>query len=382
MAVVSRIPFIPHGISPMRHNGIGMMASPTEIVEEPPPQPPPVHAFEDKMYIAVGTDVRESKSVVTWALRNSGGRKICILHVHEPAQWISMMGTKFPVSQLEEHHVRAFRQGEKQEMDKLLRNYCTMCSSARVGEVAEELHIAGEPKSSLESQIGNSNEMVKDLEQKMFSAVALLQRYKKERDELQAERDNALKEAEELKKEQAEASANTLAPEFFCEFSFSEIEEATSSFDLSLRIGEGGYGNIYKGLLRHTEVAIKMLRSNSEQGPSEFQQELLTGRSAVGIKKEVEYALDKGNLKNLLDATAGDWPFVQAQKLAHIAMRCCEMNRRSRPDLASDVWRVLARMRVSCGAPPFLMNSEEDCQIPPYFMSYFPGKNGRSTCSS
>lgn len=96
--------------------------------------------------------------------------------------------------------------------------------------------------------------------------------------------------------------------------------------------------------------------------------QLLTGRPALGIAKEVKYALDKGNLKNLLDPTAGDWPFVQAQQLAHTALRCCEMNRRSRPDLASDVWRVLERMRVSCGAPPILMNCEEDCQIPQYFI--------------
>ncbi|KAH7863520.1 hypothetical protein Vadar_018582 [Vaccinium darrowii] len=875
MAVVSRIPFIPPEISPMRHPGIGMRASTREIAKEPqPPAPAPaVHVVEDMMYVAVGTNIKESKLVVTWALHNSGGRKICILHVHEPDQWIPAMGTKFPARQAEELQLRAHRQGEKQEMNKLLQDYRTMCSNAgvraevvnmemnsiekgivelikqhgirklvmgaaadkhyskkmmepkskkaiyvrlqaptschiwfickgnlvytregrsegvsmdvasstlqagqntettqssswrsqsiaegandqlrltnsgrnyhralsalprisvstfssdrssgltprtssiagrssadwdepcnshyssrssdemadvsalalvltkedhhqfssppsvsegrrsvelydrleqsmaeaensrreafdesmrrrkaekdaidanhraqalerlyaeevrqrkeveealargkeelkkmkqqvaevveehhiavehksslesqiansnlmvkdlerlyaeevrqrkeveealargkeerkkmkqQVAEVVEALHIAVEHKSSLESQIANSNLMVKDLEQKCFSAEELLQKCKKERDELQAERDNVLKEAEELRKEQAEASANTLAPEFFYEFSFSEIVEATSSFDLSLKIGEGGYGNIYKGLLRHTEVAIKMLHPDSKQGPSEFQQEvtvlsklrhpnivtligacpqnfilvyeylpngsledrlcckdnspplswqtririaaelcsaliflhscnpnrivhgdlkpanilldsnfvsklsdfgicrilnqnefssnnttlccitdhprgtiayidpeflstgemttksdvysfgiillqLLTGRPAKGIAKEVKCALDKGNLKNLLDPTAGDWPFVQAQGLARIATRCCEMNRQSRPDLASDVWRVLERMSVSCGASPFLMNSKEDCQIPPYF---------------
>ncbi|KAH7863476.1 hypothetical protein Vadar_017977 [Vaccinium darrowii] len=715
--------------------------------------PSPVHVVEDKIYIAVGRDVRESKSVVTWALRNSGGRKICILYVLEPAQWISgLLGAKFAVSRLGEHEVRALREGERQKMNKLLRDYCTMCGSVgvhaevvhiemnsiekgivelikqhgirklvmgaaadkhysermlkpksrkaiyvslqapmschiwfickgnlvhtregrsegvsmevafptlqagpnaetgqssslrsksvaegandqlrltnsgqnyrrawsalpglriptfssnrssvvtphsssiaerssvdwdescssddmadvsalskedhhqfssppsvlegrtseefydqleqsmaeaensrreafeedasdaihiaqalerlyaeevrqrkeveealkkmkhQVGQVAEELDIAVEDKSSPESQIANFSQMVKDLEQKLSSAVELLHKYKKERDEFQAERDNALKEAEELRKEQAEASASTLAPEFFYEFSFSEIEEATSSFDPSCKIGEGGYGDIYKCLLRHTEVAIKMLHPNSKQGPSEFQQEvtvlsklrhpnivtligacpefcilvyeylpngsledrlcckdntpplswqtririaaelcsalivlhscypnrvihgdlkpanvlldsnfvsklsdfgicrilnqnefssnnttlccitdhprgtlaymdpeflstgemttksdvysfgiillrLLTGRPAKGIAKEVKCALDKGDLKNLLDPTAGDWPFEQAQQLAHIAMRCCEMNRQRRPDLASD----------------------------------------------
>lgn len=58
------------------------------------------------------------------------------------------------------------------------------------------------------------------------------------------------------------------------EFSFSEIEEATCNFNPSLKIGEGGYGNVFKGILRHTEVAIKMLNPNSSQGTSEFQQEV------------------------------------------------------------------------------------------------------------
>ena len=64
-------------------------------------------------------------------------------------------------------------------------------------------------------------------------------------------------------------------PQFFSEFSFSEIEEATHHFDPSLKIGEGGYGNIYKGILGQTQVAVKMRRSNSMQGPAEFQQEVI-----------------------------------------------------------------------------------------------------------
>lgn len=43
---------------------------------------------EDVIFVAVGKDVKEGKSVLLWALKNSGGKKICILHVHEPAQRI------------------------------------------------------------------------------------------------------------------------------------------------------------------------------------------------------------------------------------------------------------------------------------------------------
>lgn len=96
--------------------------------------------------------------------------------------------------------------------------------------------------------------------------------------------------------------------------------------------------------------------------------QLLTGRTALGITKDVQSALDRGNLRDLLDPTAGDWPFVQAKQLAHLAVSCCAMNRSSRPDLGSEVWRMLERMKVSCGASSFRLGSDDHCQIPSYFI--------------
>lgn len=145
----------------------------------------------------------------------------------------------------------------KQERDKLL----------------NELHFSLEQKSSLEGQIAESDQVVRELEQKIISAVELLQSFKKEQDDLQIERNNALREAEELRMRQRETSSTSI-PQFYSEISFLEIEEATKNFDLSLKIGEGGYGSIYRGILRHTQVAIKMLHPQSLQGPSEFQQEV------------------------------------------------------------------------------------------------------------
>lgn len=138
-------------------------------------------------------------------------------------------------------------------------------------EIMEELKISLNHKSLLENQIADSEQVVKELEEKIIAAVELLQNYKKERDELQIERDNAIKTAEELKKKGASTSHT---PQYFAEFSFAEIEKATQNFDPSVKIGEGGYGSIYKGCLRHTQVAIKMLHSDSFQGPTEFQQEV------------------------------------------------------------------------------------------------------------
>lgn len=359
----------------------------------------------------------------------------------------------------------------------------------------EEVEKVKNQRDQLMDEFRNSQEQIILLK----SQLANLQ---KERDEFKMERDNALKEAEELRRKQAEASRHL--PQFFSEYSLSEIEEATHGFDKSLKIGQGGYGSIYKGRLHQTKVAIKRLESQGSQGPSEFQMEvrvlshlrhpnlvrligscpevfaliyeylpcgsledrlnckdnspplswqtriciatelcsvlvylhcikphsivhgdlkpsnvlldsnfvcklsdfgicrmlchdnsssnnttlchytvpkgtiayidpefsgtgkltrksdvysfgiilmqLLTGRSAINLANAVQNALDARNLKALLDPSAGDWPFELAQELARLALSCCDMNRKNRPDLGSDVRNVLEQMRASCGA--------------------------------
>ncbi|KAJ6808469.1 U-box domain-containing protein 33-like [Iris pallida] len=49
-------------------------------------------------------------------------------------------------------------------------------------------------------------------------------------------------------------------------FSYLEIERATNGLSESTKIGQGGYGSVYKGYLDNTEVAIKMLDARSQQG--------------------------------------------------------------------------------------------------------------------
>lgn len=142
-------------------------------------------------------------------------------------------------------------------------------------EVKEQLRKTRGQKSLLQNQLEESYEMEKELEQKILSAVDLLKNYKEERDELLRDRDNALRQAEELRKNQTENPSMHI-PRIYSEFSFFEIEEATQRFSPSQKIGEGGYGSIYKGRLRHTEVAIKRLNPQSMQGPSEFQQEVIS----------------------------------------------------------------------------------------------------------
>lgn len=57
-------------------------------------------------------------------------------------------------------------------------------------------------------------------------------------------------------------------------YTIEEIEAATAKFSESMKIGEGGYGPVYKGILDHTPVAIKVLRPDAAQGRKQFQQEV------------------------------------------------------------------------------------------------------------
>ncbi|XP_019416150.1 PREDICTED: U-box domain-containing protein 34-like isoform X1 [Lupinus angustifolius] len=57
-------------------------------------------------------------------------------------------------------------------------------------------------------------------------------------------------------------------------YTIEEIEVATDQFSSSKKIGEGGYGPVYKGKLDHTPVAIKILSPDASQGRKQFQQEV------------------------------------------------------------------------------------------------------------
>ncbi|XP_022733566.1 G-type lectin S-receptor-like serine/threonine-protein kinase SD1-1 isoform X2 [Durio zibethinus] len=59
-------------------------------------------------------------------------------------------------------------------------------------------------------------------------------------------------------------------------FDFVTIASATSNFSNSNKIGEGGFGLVYKGeLFRGQEIAVKRLSSNSKQGVEEFKNEVV-----------------------------------------------------------------------------------------------------------
>ncbi|CAL5390623.1 unnamed protein product [Camellia sinensis] len=59
-------------------------------------------------------------------------------------------------------------------------------------------------------------------------------------------------------------------------FHFSTITKATENFAIDNKLGEGGFGPVYKGMLEGgQEIAVKLLSKNSKQGADEFKNEVI-----------------------------------------------------------------------------------------------------------
>lgn len=81
----------------------------------------------------------------------------------------------------------------------------------------------------------------------------------------------AKREAEKKKQAINVRSQNDIR---YRKYTIEEIEAATKKFSNAQKIGEGGYGPVFKGKLDHTPVAIKVLSPDAAQGKKQFQQEV------------------------------------------------------------------------------------------------------------
>ncbi|KAK6125056.1 hypothetical protein DH2020_041234 [Rehmannia glutinosa] len=73
--------------------------------------------------------------------------------------------------------------------------------------------------------------------------------------------------------------------------------------------------------------------------------QIITARNAMGLSHHVGIAIETGKFSEMLDQTVKDWPVEEALSLAKLALKCCELRRRDRPDLDTVILPELERLR-------------------------------------
>ncbi|XP_020108087.1 U-box domain-containing protein 51-like isoform X2 [Ananas comosus] len=74
--------------------------------------------------------------------------------------------------------------------------------------------------------------------------------------------------------------------------------------------------------------------------------QILTAKPPMGLAHHVERAMEEGRFAEVLDAAAGEWPVDEARRMAEVGLRCAELRRKDRPDLATVVLPELDRLRA------------------------------------
>ncbi|KAL8538559.1 hypothetical protein ACS0TY_000539 [Phlomoides rotata] len=185
--------------------------------------------------------------------------------------------TDFSTSSVENDDVEAEMRRLKLELQKTMDMYSTACKEALTAkQKAVELH-----QWRMEEE--------RRLEEARLVEEAARQTAEQEKDKYKSALENAqaarrIAELESQKRVNAERKALQetdendrgliVTPLRYRRYSIEEIEEATEYFTESRKIGEGGYGPVYKCFLDHTPVAVKVLRPDAAQGRSQFQQEI------------------------------------------------------------------------------------------------------------
>lgn len=72
--------------------------------------------------------------------------------------------------------------------------------------------------------------------------------------------------------------------------------------------------------------------------------QLLTARYPNGLLSTVEKAIANGSFVNILDKSVVDWPLVETEELAQVALKCSKLRCRERPDLEAEVLPVFKRL--------------------------------------
>ncbi|KAE9462878.1 hypothetical protein C3L33_05213, partial [Rhododendron williamsianum] len=168
----------------------------------------------------------------------------------------------------------------KQELKQTMEMYSTACKEALTAkQKAMELHRwkIEEQRRLEQAQLAEEAALAIAEKEKAKTKAAIEAAEAAQRiAELEAQKRmnaemKALKESEEKKKVLDVLAQSDIR---YRKYTIEEIESATENFSNSRKIGEGGYGPVFKCFLDHTPVAVKVLRPDAAQGRSQFQQEV------------------------------------------------------------------------------------------------------------
>lgn len=73
--------------------------------------------------------------------------------------------------------------------------------------------------------------------------------------------------------------------------------------------------------------------------------QIITAMPAMGLSHRVEKSIEKKTFREVLDPKISDWPEEETLVLAQLALQCCELRKKDRPDLASVLLPALSKLR-------------------------------------
>ncbi|KAL9165770.1 hypothetical protein ABFS82_06G192600 [Erythranthe guttata] len=186
--------------------------------------------------------------------------------------------TDFSSSSLENDEVEAEMKRLKLELQKTMELYSTACKEALTAkQKAVELHRWRMDEERRLEEARTSEEAARKMaeQEKAKYKTALESAQAAQRIAEMESQKRVIAEQKALRETTEEGDrVLSVATLRYRRYPIEEIEEATEYFAESRKIGEGGYGPVFKCYLDHTPVAVKVLRPDAAQGRSQFQQEV------------------------------------------------------------------------------------------------------------
>ncbi|MED6111860.1 hypothetical protein PIB30_056219 [Stylosanthes scabra] len=119
-------------------------------------------------------------------------------------------------------------------------------------------------------------------------------------------------------------------------FDLSTIAGATNNFTINNKLGEGGFGPVYKGTMENgQEIAVKTLSRSSGQGLKEFKNEIVLIAKLQHRNLAWDLWREGRHVEVIDEYLKGD--LSEALRCVHISLLCVQEHAHDRPNMSSVV---------------------------------------------